>query len=68
MKRSISYKVDVCEDVDSCGEIVTEETCTQNLHKFNQAKHYKGSPLKSEDLPLANTNLNVIFVPREQEY
>ena len=50
------------------GEIVTEETCTQNLQTFHQAKHYMGSSLKSKNLSLANQNLNVIFEPREPEY
>lgn len=74
MKKSISYKVDVCLDVDGyivqcqckcaagvgpsavfkhvytvmfglqmfseCGDIVTEETCTQNLQTFHHTKRY----------------------------
>ena len=35
-----------------CGEIITEETCTQHLQTFHQTKPYKGSPVKAKDLPL----------------
>ena len=52
---------------ESC-EIVKEETCTQTLQTFYQAKHYKDSPLKSKDLTLANQKLNIIFEPRKPEY
>ena len=102
MKRSMSYKDDVCVDGDGCFlqcqcryaarivpsavckhvctvlfqlqmfsesvEIVTEETCIQTLQTFQQANQYKGSPLKSKDLPLANQNLSFIFEPREPGY
>lgn len=102
MKKSISYKVDVCVDVDGCivqcqcecaagmgpsavckhvstvlfglqmfsecGDIVTEETCTQNLQTFHHTKRYKGSPIKAKDFPLANQDLNVIFEPRPREF
>ena len=48
--------------------LVKEETCTQTLQTFYQAKHYKDSPFKSEDLTLANQNLYIIFEPRKPEY
>lgn len=95
MKKSISYKVDVCVNIDwcivqcegeysagtgpyalckhvstmlfglqkcsECGDIVTEETWTQNLQTFHHTKRYKGSHIQAKDVPLANQDLNVIL-------
>lgn len=52
----------------SSGEMLTEETCTQRLQTFHQVKPYTGSPIKSANLPLANTNINVKFDPRPEQY
>lgn len=51
-----------------CGDIVTEETFTQNLQTFHHNKRYKGSPIKAKDLPLASQDLNVIFEPQPREF
>ncbi|XP_061176026.1 uncharacterized protein LOC133184977 [Saccostrea echinata] len=101
MKKSVSYKVDVCVDMDGCivesqcecavgmgptaackhvcvvlfsfqmfcksGDIVTEETCTQNLQTFHHTKVYKGSPIKANDLPLAG-EVDVSYDPRPRAY
>lgn len=50
------------------GDLITEETCTQNLQTFNHVRPHKGSPIKAKDLPLANDTIDVVFDPRPREY
>ena len=53
----------------SSGEILTEETCTQRLQTFHHSKPFKGSPIKSANLSLAETKAqSVNFDPRPQKY
>jgi hypothetical protein len=48
-------------------DIITEDTCTQNLQTFHHAKPYKGSPIKAKDLSLAN-DVHVNYDPRPLEF
>lgn len=102
LKKSTSYEVGVCVDIDGCivqcqckcaagmgpsavskhvstvlfglqmlsecGDIETEETCTQNLQNFIIPNVIRGSPINTKDLPLANQDLNVIFEPRPRDF
>lgn len=43
------------------GDLITEETCTQNLQKSYHVEPHKGSPIKAKDQPLANEIIEGFF-------
>lgn len=56
------------QKLSESGDLITEETCSQNLQTFHHVRPYKGSPIKDKDLPLANDTIDVVFDPRPREY
>lgn len=56
------------QQFNESGDLLTDETCTQNLQTFHYVRTYKGSHIKAKDLSLANDNIDVVFYPRPREY
>lgn len=43
------------------GDLIIEETCTQNLQTCHHVRPYKGGPYEAKYLPLANQTFDVVF-------